>query len=111
MQALVLPLLERVERVEARLKQTSRNSSKPPSAAPPSARPQPAQEPSGRKPGGQPGQQGQGRMRKPVDDVDRVIEVRPERWAQCGALLLGEDPTPERHQVTDLPRIEPIVTE
>ncbi len=111
MQALVLPLLERVERVEARLKQTSRNSSKPPSAAPPSARPQPAQEPSGRKPGGQPGQQGQGRLLKPVDDVDRVIEVRPERWAQCGALLLGEDPTPERHQVTDLPRIEPIVTE
>jgi hypothetical protein len=50
-------------------------------------------------------------MLKPVDEVDRVIEVRPESCAQWGALLLGEDPTPERHQVTDLPRIEPIVTE
>src|SRR5712691_10048353 len=84
-QALVLHLLERVERVEARLKQTSRNSSKPPSSDPPSARPQPAQEPSGRKPGGQPGHQGQGRILKPVDDVDRVSEVRPESCAQCGA--------------------------
>jgi len=48
---------------------------------------------------------------KPVEEVHRVIEVKPERCAQCGTLLLGEDPDPERHQVTDLPRIEPIVTE
>jgi transposase len=46
-----------------------------------------------------------------MEDVDRVIDVRPERCAQRGTLLLGEDPGPERHQVTDLPRIEPIVTE
>jgi hypothetical protein len=26
-------------------------------------------------------------------------------------LLLGEDPQPQRHQVTELPRIEPLVTE
>src|SRR5713226_703978 len=110
-QALVVSLLERLAQVEARLNQPSRTSPKPPSSDPPNAPPQPAQEPSGRKPGGQPGHQGQGRLLKPVDDVDRVIEVRPERWAQCGALLLGEDPDPERDQVTDLPRIEPFVTE
>ncbi len=110
-QGLVLHLLERVARVEARLNQTSRNSSTPPSADPPNAPPRPAKESSGRKPGGQPGHQGQGRVLKPVEDVDRVIEVRPERCGQCGTLLLGEDPDPERHQVIDLPRIEPLLTE
>jgi transposase len=110
-QTIVLHLLERVAQVEARLNQTSRNSSKPPSSDPPSAPPRPAKEPSGRKPGGQPGHQGQGRTLKPVGDVDQVIEVKPERCAQCGTLLLGEDLAPERHQVTDLPRIKPIVTE
>lgn len=110
-QALVLHLLERLAQVEARLNQTSRNSSRPPSADPPSAPPRPAKEPSGRKPGGQPGHPGQGRVLKPVEDVQRVIEVKPERCAQCGTLRLGEDPDPERHQVTDLPRIEPIVME
>jgi transposase len=110
-QALVVNLLERVAQVEARLKQTSRNSSNPPSSDPPSAPPRPTKEPSGRKPGGQPGHPGQGRALKPVEDVDRVIEVRPESCARCGTLLLGEAPDPERHQVTDLPRIEPIVTE
>ena len=95
--ALVVHLLERVAQVEARLNQTSRTSSKPPSSDPPSAPPRPAKEPSGRKPGGQPGHPGQGRPLNPVEDVDRVIEVRPERCAQCGTLLLGEDPAPERH--------------
>src|SRR6266540_3773368 len=109
--ALVVRLLERVAQVEARLNQTSRISSTPPSADPPSAPPRAAKAPSGRKPGGQLGHLGQGRPLKPVEEVDRVIEVRPESCAQCGTLLLGDDPTPERHQVTDLPRIEPIVTE
>src|SRR5713101_4143707 len=109
--ALVVRLLERVAQVEARLNQTSRNSSNPPSADPPSAPPRAAKAPSGRKPGGQFGHPGQGRPLNAVEEVDRVIEVRPESCAQCGTLLLGDDPTPERHQVTDLPRIEPIVTE
>ena len=43
--------------------------------------------------------------------MDHLIEVRPESCGQCGTLLLGEDPEPERHQVTELPRITPIVTE
>jgi transposase len=37
--------------------------------------------------------------------------VQPERCEQCGTLLLGEDAEPERHQVTELPRITPVVTE
>jgi len=37
--------------------------------------------------------------------------VRPESGEQCGTVLVGEDPEPERQQVTELPRIKPIVTE
>ena len=108
---LVQTLLQRLVAVEARLNQTSRNSSKPPSSDPPSVKPRPAQEPSGRQSGGQPGHEGHGRKLKPASEVDQIIEVRPESCGQCGTVLLGEDPEPERHQVTELPRITPIVTE
>jgi transposase len=108
---LVMELLQRLAKLEARLNQTSQNSSKPPSSDPPQARPRPAKEPSGRKTGGQPGHTGHHRQVKPESEVDHIIDVRPERCGQCGTLLLGEDAEPERHQVTDCPRITPIVTE
>ena len=108
---LVVELLKRLVEVEARLNQTSRNSSKPPSSDPPSAKPRPAKEPSGHKSGGQPGHAGHSRQLKPESEVDQILDVRPEQCGQCGTLLLGEDPEPERHQVTELPRITPIVTE
>jgi transposase len=108
---LVQELLTRLMEVEARLNQTSRNSSKPPSSDPPSARPRSAKEPTGRKSGGQPGHEGHGRKLKPESEVDQIIDVRPESCGQCGTLLLGDDAEPERHQVTELPRITPIVTE
>jgi transposase len=108
---LVRELLRRVEQLEARLNQTSRNSSQPPSSDPPSARPRPAKEPTGRRSGGQPGHEGHGRKLRPESEVDQLIDVRPERCGQCGALLLGDDDAPERHQVTELPRITPLVTE
>src|SRR5205814_7038658 len=102
---------ERRSEVAARRNQTSRNSSTPPSSEPPSAGSRQTKEPSGRKPGGQQGHRGHGRALKPSSEVDQIIEVRPESCAQCGTLLLGEDPAPERHQVTDVPRITPVVTE
>ena len=108
---LVQELLRRLVEVEARLNQTSRNSSKPPSSDPPSATPRPAKAPTGRTSGGQPGHIGHGRTLKPETEVDHRIEVRPESCGQCGTLLLGEDPDPERHQVTEVPRITPVVTE
>ncbi|HJY84611.1 MAG TPA: IS66 family transposase, partial [Candidatus Binatia bacterium] len=63
------------------------------------------------KSGGQPGHEGHGRKLKPESEVDQIIDVRPEHCGQCGTLLLGEDAEPERHQVTELPRITPVVTE
>ena len=104
-------LLQRVAQLEARLKQTSRNSSKPPSSDPPQAKPRTAKEPTGRKSGGQPGHEGHGRKLKPESEVDQIIDVRPEHCEQCGTLLLGEDAEPERQQVTELPRSIPVVTE
>src|SRR4029450_4233127 len=105
---LVMELLQRVARLEARLNQTSRNSSKPPSSDPPHTKPRAAKEPSGRKSGGQPGHEGHGRTLKPESEVDQIIDVRPESCEQWGTLLLGDDRAPERHQVTELPRITPI---
>jgi transposase len=108
---LVMGLLQRVAQLEARLNQTSRNSSKPPSSDPPQTKPRAAKEPTGRKSGGQPGHEGHGRKLKPESEVGQILDVRPVQCGQCGALLLGEDVEPERHQVTELPRIAPVVTE
>jgi transposase len=40
-----------------------------------------------------------------------VIDLKPTGCDQCGALLMGEDAQPVRRQVTELPRVEPEVTE
>src|SRR5688500_9877760 len=48
-------LQAQVSDLDARLKQHSQNSSKPPSSAPPSAPPRPSRTPRGRAKGGQPG--------------------------------------------------------
>src|SRR3954447_902513 len=79
--ALVMELLRRLAQVEARLNQTSRNSSKPPSSDPPQTKPRATKAPTGRTSGGQPGHEGHGRQLKPESEVDLILEVRPE---QCG---------------------------
>ena len=108
---LVLSMLQRLAALEERAHQTSRNSSKPPSSDPPDVPPGPTRAPSGRKPGGQPGHVGHGRCLQPLGPSDRVINLRPVSCAGCGALLLGDDPQPARHQVSELPRVKAEVTE
>jgi hypothetical protein len=46
-----------------------------------------------------------------VDQVDQLVNLKPTCCGTCGALLLGDDPDPVRHQVTELPRVKPEVTE
>jgi transposase len=101
---------QRLARLEEQVNQTSRNSSKPPSSDPPTLA-RPTRSPSGRKAGGQPGHPGHGRELKPEEEVDRVVDAKPAVCGQCGSLLLGDDPQPVRHQVTELPVITPVVTE
>jgi len=107
----IASLQKRLAELEERVNQTSRNSSKPPSSDPPQAPPRPKQPPSGRKAGGQKGHAGRGRSLKPVESVQQVVALKPVSCAACGTLRLGEDPQPVRHQVTELPRIAPEVTE
>lgn len=109
--ATVQQLTHRVVDLEERQRQTSRNSSKPPSSDPPGAVPRAPRTPSGRKRGGQTGHKGHGRKLKPAEEVTRIVDIKPVCCQQCGALLLGEDAHPVRHQVTELPRIEPEVVE
>lgn len=109
--ATVQQLTHRMAGLEERQRQTSRNSSKPPSSDPPSAPPRAQRTPSGRKRGGQKGHKGHGRKLKAATEVTRVVDIKPVCCADCGVLLLGEDAHPARHQVTELPRIEPEVVE
>ena len=118
-QAYIRALESRVAALEATVQQlreqvqrTSRTSSRPPSSDPPQALGQrPRREPTGRRPGGQPGHEGQARALVPVEEVDVVVPVKPERCHHCQHPLQGEDPQPQRHQVTEIPPMKPVVTE
>lgn len=110
--------LERLKKLELevaelreRLGQNSQNSSKPPSSDPASVSRPNRRQPSGRKRGGQPGHQGHARKLLPPEEVDQVIELRPTACQQCGHLLMGDDPDPVRHQVSEIPPIKAEVTE
>jgi transposase len=101
-----------VDQLREQLQQNSRTSSRPPSSDPPQVLGQrPHREPSGRRPGGQLGHEGQTRALLPVEAVTVVIPVKPERCSRCQHPLRGEDPQPQRHQVTELPPVQPVVTE
>ncbi len=100
-----------IAELRERLGQNSGNSSKPPSSDPPSYKPKPPRESKGRKKGGQPGHQGSTRKLLPVEEVDHVAELRPAACAGCGRKLRGDDPQPERHQISEVPLVHAEVTE
>ena len=117
LEALVTKLMAKVETLTARvadleekLAASSRNSSKPPSSDPPTVTREP-KTPTGRKPGGQPGHKRHTREMFPPDKVRSVTECKPQRCADCNHRLRGEDPEPYRHQVAELPKVEPLVDE
>jgi transposase len=113
--AQVRELLARVEQLEARLNQNSQNSSRPPSADAPAPPKPPPAAPTGRRRGGQPGHRGTTRTLKPLECVAEVVEEVPTHCAHCrSALPAGQaegDPSPLRHQVTELPPIVCVTTE
>src|SRR5262245_29364375 len=112
LEARVAALEATVQRLLERLRMDSQNSSQPPSSDPPATRrPRQRRTPSGRKPGGQPGHHGQTRALVPLEDVEMVLPVKPMHCARCHHPLHGEDGQPQRHQVTELPPVRPIVTE
>ena len=97
--ALVMLLLQRLQNLETRLNQTSRNSSKPPSSDPPSATPAPPKVPRGRNAGGQVGHVGTSREPPPPDQIDQTIDLYPSQCPDCAT------PLP-----STLPDVAPVVT-
>jgi transposase len=100
-----------VAALRERLGQNSSNSSRPPSSDPPQASRPSRREPSGKKQGAQVGHPGHGRKLRSVEEVDRVIDLHPQRCRSCGRRLKGDDLTPARHQVTEIPSAQTQVTE
>src|SRR6516165_974701 len=94
--------------LQERLNQNSANSSRPPSTDPPTVKRRPPRPSSGRSPGGQPGHERHQRLLLPPDHTE---VLKPSRCRRCGHALRGEDPQPLRHQVLELPKIRPEVTE
>jgi transposase len=112
LEARVAALEAMVQQLREQLQQDSHTSSRPPSSDPPQAvAKRPRRPPSGRRPGGQPGHEGQTRVLVPVEEVNVVIPVKPERCQRCQQPLQGEDPQPQRHQVTEIPPLKPVITE
>lgn len=115
----VLTLIVRVQALEAevstlreQLNRNSHNSSKPPSSDGPKVPPKPRRRAkSGRKRGAQPGHKGTTRKLVPIEQVKESYDVKPDVCCGCGCTLVGEDPDPHRHQVTEIPPVVAEVTE
>ena len=109
--ATVDDLKAEIAELRERLGQNSGNSSRPPSSDPPSYKRAPPRESKGHKRGGQPGHQGSTRQLLPAEEVDHFVELKPSNCVGCGRRLWGQDPHPERHQVSELPMVKAEVTE
>jgi transposase len=105
-------LQQRVQELEAQLKQYSHNSHWPPSRD--KGRTKSLRERSGKKPGGQAGHEG--RTLKMVSEPEQVVVHRPAQCVQCGynlegAVAIDDAPKGLLRQVFDLPPMQMAVTE
>jgi transposase len=110
-QAIIRLLLAKIQSLEERLDKSPRNSSLPPSTEHPHAKPPRPKAPSKRRRGGQSGHAKHERPLLPTDQCDDKIALKPVVCRRCGTKLSGEDATPLRHQVWELPEIKPQVIE
>jgi|688.fasta_scaffold276511_1 transposase len=107
----VVAMSERLAHLEEQVRQSSQNSSKPPSSEGFGQGKRPPREGGNGRRGGQPGHEGQSRDLYPMEVCAEVIDHVPSVCRGCGEPLTGEDRVPYRHQIVDLPPIEPIVIE
>jgi len=47
----------------------------------------------------------------PVEEVDEVVVLKPKQCSSCQVPLSGDDASPFRHQVIEIPPIKPVITE
>ncbi|MEH1836203.1 MAG: DUF6444 domain-containing protein [Nostoc sp.] len=99
------------QELQEKINRTSKNSSSPPSSDPLSTPKQQKKKKSGLKRGGQPGHNGYGRLLYDRSECDRVIDHEPEICKCCGEKLVGADSNPRRHQVVEIPPINPLIVE
>jgi transposase len=109
--AVIEGLEKRIAELESRLNQNSSNSSKPPSSDPIGVKRKPPILPSKKRRGGQKGHPRRIRALVPPERVASVTDCKPTECRRCGHSLSGEDAEPRRHQVAELPPIEPEVHE
>ena len=99
------------EQLLEKINRTSVNSSSPPSSDPPGFGKKPPKQKSSKKRGGQPGHKGNSRDLYPIEECREIIDHHPGVCASCGDTLSGEDTNPYRHQIVEIPPINPIVIE
>lgn len=112
--ALLDYLTTRVAELEAQLagQKTPANSSLPPSSTHPHQKTLASRKPKSSRPrGGQPGHAKHQRDLIPTDQCQQVVTCQPTACRRCGHALAGIDPAPWRHQVWELPPLQPLVTE
>ncbi|MCI0700807.1 MAG: IS66 family transposase [Planctomycetia bacterium] len=96
--------------MKARLNNDSTNSSLP-SSTHPHAKPAPPKPKSKKRRGGQHGHPKAQRTLIPTDQCQAIVPCIPSQCRRCGQTLRGTDSQPLRHQVWELPEIQPVVTE
>jgi len=111
LEAEIVDLRVRLEKLEEQVRQNSQNSSRPASTNPPGMKRPPRKPTSGRKPGGQPGHEAHLRELLPDDKVNHVVDHGADACDGCGGALEKTDSAPLRVQVVDAPPIQPDVTE
>ncbi len=109
--AYVHKLEARIAELEAKFGKDSTNSSQPPSVTHPHAKPPRPKSPSKRPSGAQPGHVKHERALIPVEQCQSVVPCVPTACRRCHQPLTGADAEPLRHQVWELPEIQPVVTE
>ena len=110
----LLKVVDELRAEIARLRQNSKNSSKPPSSDFPGGG-KPPSDPTGRKRGAQPGHEASRRELLPIERVDQVEDHWPSICEGCKTPLPTELRTevgvPVRHQVTEMPRVQAHIIE
>ncbi len=115
---LVKKLIERNQDIEAgneqlseQVNRNSQNSSQSPSQDHPKGFKKKAKVKSKRLRGGQAGHTGYQQQLYPPDQCQEIQDHYPIHCCQCGHELTGEDATPIRHQIVDIPPLKPEVIE
>jgi len=105
-------LLVTIQRLEARLRLNSQNSSQPPSQDGPKRPLKRKKDKSGRRPGGQPGHPGKTRDLLPPERIDQTHDCDPTTCARCGTSL-QDRPRLESfiRQIIEIPEVRAIVSE